>query len=109
MPCWSVQESKVEFLATSTDADLLATALERVGYTVAHVPEGMLLFRKDGASGSYDPRTGRLELPQGWDVNEIRRIYAEQTVEGQARKFGWQLEWSTNAAGHRQAVVQRRG
>ena len=109
MPCWSVQESKVEFLATSTDTGLLATALERLGYAVARVPEGMLVFRKDGQSGSYAPRTGRLELAQGWDVNEIKRAYSEQTVESQARKFGWQLEWSTNAAGHRQAVVQRRG
>ena len=109
MPCWTVQESKVEFLATSTDTGLLTTALERLGYAVARVPEGMLVFRKDGASGSYDPRTGRLELAQGWDVNEIKRAYSEQTVESQARKFGWQLEWSTNAAGHRQAVVQRRG
>ena len=109
MPCWTVQESKVEFLATSTDTELLAAALEKLGYSVARAPEGMLVFRKDGASGSYDPRTGRLEFPQDSDVNEIKRAYAEQTVESQACKFGWQLEWSTNAAGHRQAVVQRRG
>jgi hypothetical protein len=109
MPCWTAQESKVEFLATSTDTGLLATALERLGYTAAFVPEGMLVFRKDGASGSYDSRSGRLELAQGWDVNEIKRAYSEQTVESQARKYGWQLEWSTNAAGRRQAVVERRG
>jgi hypothetical protein len=109
MPCWTVQESKIEFLATNTDTELLATALERLGYAVARVPEGMWVLRKDGVSGSYDPRTGRLELPQDCDVNEIRRAYSEQTVESQARKFGWQLEWSTNATGHRQAVVQRRG
>ena len=109
MPCWTVQESKVEFLATSTDTGLLTTALERLGYAVARVPEGILLFRKDGVSGSYDARTGCLELPQDCDVNELKRAYSEQTVESQARKFGWQLEWSTNATGRRQAVVQRRG
>src|SRR3989454_12384939 len=109
MPCWTVQESKVEFLATSTDTELLAAALERLGYTAARAPEGMLVFRKGGASGSYDPRTGRLELAQGWDVNEIKWAYSEQTAERQARKFGWQLEWSNHAAGHRTALGQRTG
>ncbi len=109
MPCWTIQESKVEFLAKSTDAELLATALEKRGYEVTRASETALVFRKDGGLGSYDPQTGRLGLAQGWDVNEIKRSYSDLTVESQARKFGWQLEWSTNATGRRQAVVQRRG
>ena len=109
MPCWSIQESKAEFLAKSTEPELLATALEKLGYTVDRVSDTVLVFRKGGASGSYDARTGRMELAQGSELNEIKRAYSEQTVESQARKFGWQLEWSTNAAGRRQAVMQRRG
>jgi hypothetical protein len=109
MPCWTVQESKVQFLAASTDPDVLATALEKLGYAVARVSDTVLTFQKNGQSGSYDGRTGRLELPQGWDLNEIKRPYSQETAESQARKFGWKLEWSTNAAGHRQAAVARRG
>jgi hypothetical protein len=109
MPCWTVQESKVEFLAKTTDRDLLTAALEKLGYEVTRASAAVLIFRKDGASGSYDAQSGRLGLAEGWDVNEIKRAYSEQVVESQARRFGWQLEWSINSAGRRQAVVQRRG
>jgi hypothetical protein len=109
MPCWTIQQSKVEFLASSTDMELLAAALQRIGYGVSRVSESELLLTKGGTSGRYDAQTGRLELARGGDVNEIKRGYAEEVVNGQARKFGWQIQWTTNAAGHRQAVTQRRG
>lgn len=109
MPCWTIQQSKVEFLASSTDTELLAAALQRIGYGVHRLSESELFLAKGGTSGRYDARTGRLELAPGWDVNEIKRGYSEEVVNSQARKFGWQIQWATNAAGNRQAVIQRRG
>jgi hypothetical protein len=48
-------------------------------------------------------------LPQACDVNAIKCAYAEQVVQSQAIKHGWRVSWRTNAQGHRQAMVQRRG
>jgi hypothetical protein len=113
MPCYTIQQSHVEFLAKSTDLTLLTEALRKLGFEVSELDHRLVLRKRDPngyfRSGSYDRTTGRLELDSAWDVNEIKRAYSERVVESQARKFGWQLEWSTNAPGHRQATVLRRG
>ncbi len=113
MPCNTIQRSEVEFFPSNTDTDLLTLALERLGFEVATLDNRLVLRRPDtfgyNRSGSYEPKTGRLELNSGWDVSEIKRAYSEQVIESQARKFGWQLQWSTNKAGRREATVLRRG
>ena len=113
MPCYTIQQSHVEFLSKSTDLTLLTEALRKLGFEVSELNDRLVLRKLDAngyfRSGSYDRTTGRIELDSSWDVNEIKRAYSERVVESQARKFGWQLEWSTNAAGHRQATVLRRG
>jgi hypothetical protein len=113
MPCYTIQRSEVEFLPNSTDTGLLTLALERLGFEAVALADQLVLRRPDTSgyfrSGSYDAKTGRLELDSEWDVNEIKRAYSEQTVESQARKFGWQLQWSTNKAGRREVTVLRRG
>ena len=113
MPCYAIQQSHVEFLAKSTDLTLLAEALRKLGFEVSELNDRLVLRKLDAngyfRSGSYDHTTGRIELDSSWDVNEIKRAYSERVVESQARKFGRQLEWSTSAAGHRQASVLRRG
>ena len=113
MPCYTIQQSQVEFLAKSTDLTLLTEALRKLGFEVTELSGRLDLRKRDPngyfRSGSYDCATGRLELDNTWDVSEIKRAYSERVVESQARKFGWQLEWSTNTASHRQATVLRRG
>jgi len=113
MPCYTIQQSHVEFLAKSTDLTLLAEALRKLGFEVSELNDRLVLRKRDPNGyfrlGSYDRATGRLEVDTTWDVNEIKRAYSERVVDSQARKFGWQLEWGTNAAGHRQASVLRRG
>jgi hypothetical protein len=113
MPCDTIQRSEIEFLPNSTDTRLLTLALERLGFEVAMLSDRLVLRKQDAngfyRSGSYDQKTGQLELYIGWDINEIKRAYSEQTVESQARKFGWQLQWGTNKAGRREATVLRRG
>ena len=108
MPCYTIQRSQVAFLAQTTDADQLTGALESLGFQVATMSSG-LVFRKDGRAGSYATATGRLELAEAWDISQIKRAYSEKIIESQAKKFGWQLQWTTNAAGNRQATVLRRG
>lgn len=113
MPCNTIQQSKVEFLPKNTDTALLTQALERLGFEVSKQDDRLILLGQDNygyyGSGSYDAKTGQMELSSGWDINEIKRGYSEQVIESQARKFGWQLQWSTNKAGHREANVLRRG
>ncbi len=113
MPCYTIQRSEVEFLPTNTDTGLLTLGLDRLGFEVATLDDRLVLRKPDSygyyRSGSYEPKTGRLELYSGWDVDEIKRAYSGQVVESQARKYGWQLQWSTHEAGRREAVVLRRG
>ena len=113
MPCDTIQRSEVEFLPDSTDTHLLTLALKRLGFEVATLSDRFVLRKQDTygyyRSGSYEAKTGRIELYSGWDVNEIKRAYSEQVIESQARKFGWQLQWGTNKAGRREATVLRRG
>ena len=106
MPCNTVQSSKVEILAQSTDVLLLQAALEGLGFQVFASSETLLTFYKNGQRGFFDKRSGRLQLAESWDSSEIKRAYSEQVVESQAKRFGWQLEWSTNAAGRREANVR---
>lgn len=109
MPCNTIQQSKVEFLATSTDTGLLTEALRSLGFThITHQSE-LLSFRVQNGLGSFHKATGRLTLPQSCDINTIKRAYSVQVVQSQATKHGWKIAWSTNTQGHRQAIVQRRG
>lgn len=108
MPCNTIVRSKVEFLATSTDLDLLKAGLEALGHSVAKY-ENTLTFSKYGRRGSFNKVTGELVLDRAWDGEKIKRAYSEQVVNSTARKNGWQVEWKTNAAGNREAKVLRRG
>lgn len=109
MPCNTIQRSKVEFLAKSTDVALLIKGLQSLG--ISHVEQSgeLVVFRTIDGVGSYSKATGKLNLPQSCDVNAIKRAYSEQVVQSQASKHGWRISWRTNAEGHRQAMVQRRG
>lgn len=114
MPCDTIQRSEVQFLAQSTDLDLLKKALEAMGYTVTETATG-LSFSNYSVSGTYTKATGSLQTTvrgygstAGLDVNEVKRGYSEQVVNQQAKKFGWKVEWTTNKAGRKEAIVQKR-
>jgi hypothetical protein len=111
MPCDSIQQSQVEFLEKSTDTKLLTKALEAMGYHV--VDRGDLLqFSNGGVSGTYEKKTGKITSTGYYatiDTAELKRQYSGQVVEQQAKKFGWNLSWSTNpTTGNRQAKVLKR-
>ena len=89
MPCYTIQQSHVEFLAKSTDLTLFTEALRKLGFEVTELSGRLDLRKRDPngyfRSGSYDCATGRLELDSTWDVNEIKRAYSERVVESQAQ------------------------
>jgi hypothetical protein len=99
----------VEFLATSTDIELLTKALGSLGFSSVTLQGQVLTFQTQKGMGSFSKETGKLILPASCDVNEIKRAYSAEVVQLQASKHGWKISWSTNAEGHRQASVQRRG
>lgn len=107
MPCDTVARTKVEFLPKSTDVALLKKALAALGYRVT---EGTyaLSFSNGYQAGSYDKSTGKLSMPEQWDTSAVKRAYAEETVNFAAQENGWEIEWSTNAEGIREAAVERR-
>ena len=110
MPCDSIQRSQVEFLATSTDLQLLAEGLRSLGFTVREHEQG-LTFAKYGTSGTYDKATGKL-TSSGFnelDTAAVKVAYSEAVVNSQAKKFGWKIDWKTTASGEREATVQKRG
>jgi hypothetical protein len=91
MPCYTIQKSKVEFLANTTDTNPLAAGLRQLGFKVTQTPEG-LHFEKAGGSGTYASASGLLQMDKCWDASELKRAYSEQVVESQARTFGWRLQ-----------------
>lgn len=112
MPCYSIQESKVEFLANSTDADLLAKALQKMGYTVHRKGNKVVYGKSDGwgsrTDGTYDTKTGKLEYTGNLDTAALKRAYSEEVVEHVADKNDWKIEWSTNPSGNKEANVYKR-
>ena len=97
-------------MATSTDLHLLAEGLRSLGFTVNEHERG-LDFAKYGTAGTYDKATGKL-TSRGFnelDTAAVKVAYSEAVVNSQAKKFGWKIEWSRNAAGNREATVQKRG
>ena len=107
MPCDSIERSKIAFLANTTDVTLLAKGLAKKGFNVRQTTTGLSISRY-GKYGSYDSRTGRLDIPTSWQVDEFKRAYAREVVDSQAQEFGWEIEWKTNANGEDEATVQRR-
>jgi len=107
MPCDSIERTKVEFLAKSTDVKLLAKGLKARGFSV-NLQGHMLYFSRYGQSGNYNAQTGRLDVPESTDTNEFKQAYAKEVVNSQAEENGWEVEWRTNESGNEEAVVEKR-
>ena len=107
MPCDSIERSKIAFLANTTDVTLLAKGLAKKGFNVRQTTTGLSISRY-GQSGSYDKATGRLNIPQSWNIDEFKRAYAEEVVTQQAADNGWEIEWRTSESGDKEATVTKR-
>lgn len=92
MPCWTIQEAKVEF-ASNTDRKLLLDALNSAGQR-AVLQNDRITF----ASGEYDcvkhqfTFRGLNQQQAEEKVKEFKRAYSAQTVLSQAKRFGWQVK-----------------
>lgn len=106
MPCYTIQRSKVEFLAKTTDLQLLQEAMTRLGYEGV-IEGGQLSFRSGPFRGWFDKSTGRLTIPTTLSIDAVKRAYSVQVVESQSRKFGWKVSWTTNAAGNQETKIIR--
>jgi hypothetical protein len=104
MPCYTNNIATVEF-GKNTDLDLLALAMKEIGETVysrtATTLDAYAVRFKDGKL-EYD--ADNFTLAQ---VANLKRAYSEQVITQTAKRNGWQLSWSVNASGNRQAEVLR--
>lgn len=93
MPCYTNQTATVQF-GKNTDTVLLDAALTQIGIRPY--------------SANFNRETGTLTLRGVTaDVETIKRAYSEQVIEQTAKRNGWQLQWTVNASGNRQAEVIR--
>jgi hypothetical protein len=94
MPCYTVQTATVQF-GKNTDPELLRKALFSAG-----------IFEYNYA---FDRATGELTLNTRDEskIGQVKRLYSEQVLEHTAKRNGWRLTWSTNAAGNRVAETER--
>lgn len=94
MPCYQVQVASVNL--NKADHELLAKALEKLGYTVSRQGK-TLIFSKGNVSGTYKndklevQARGGAKLP---DTDEIKRAYSEKVIQRMADKYaeeGWEV------------------
>jgi hypothetical protein len=86
MPCYTVQTASVNL--NNADHDLLAKALEKLGYTVVRTGKNFV-FRKGAVSGSYQNNKINMQATGGakMDTDEIKRAYSEQVIHHMAEKY----------------------
>src|ERR1700690_11746 len=104
MPCYTNQVSTVEF-GKNSDLALMEKAMLAIGESIysrgPNQLDGFAVRFKDGRL-EYDANKFSLA-----DVANLKRAYSEQVLEQTAKRNGWNLQWSVNASGNRQATVER--
>ena len=98
-------------MAKTTDVKLLMEAMKKLGYTVRETATGFS-FAGKGHSGTYQKASGKFSSTGSYstlDIGEVKRGYSEEVVTSQAKRNGWQISWSTNKEGRREAKVLKRG
>lgn len=109
MPCDQVITCRVHLLEKATDLKLLKKALENLGFQVRETATGLSFSRGYRESGTYEKSTGKLNLPETVNGNDVKVEYSKETVNDQAAKFGWDVEWETNEEGQPEAQVSKKG
>lgn len=95
MPCWMTATTTVELKAA--DHLLLARAAERLGWTVLHAGESLLIQTPEGITLRVSAQSVEIPIGQEDLVKTLQRAYARQALENVASRFGWTLE-STDAS-----------
>jgi hypothetical protein len=92
MPCYTNQTATVQF-GKNTDAELLRLALASQGLTADNY-----IFNRE---------SGELTTFRAVNLSALKQAYSEQVITQTAKRNGWQLQWTVNASGNRQAEVLR--
>ena len=104
MPCYTQNVSTVEF-GKNTDLKLFEEAAKVLGESVYSRSANRIdymTFRLDNGKLTYDP----LRFTED-KLAQLKRSYSEQVIMATAKKNGWQVAWTTNAAGNKVAQVER--
>jgi hypothetical protein len=88
---------------------ILLDSLRQAGYR-AHQTENVIRFGKEAISGYFNTESCQMVIQNAEDGTEgqMKVAYSKEVVNSQAKRFGWKLDWSTNAAGNPVATVKRR-
>ena len=92
MPCYTNQTATVQF-GKNTDAELLRLALLAQGLTADNY--------------TFDRVTGELTTFRAVNLSALKQAYSEQVITQTAQRNGWELQWTVNKSGNRQAEVIR--
>ena len=89
MPCWTVQETQIDF-GQKTDTALLTRALAGLGLNPRQIPTGIQFF-----NGSFNTATGKLTLsgsePEARTI-QLRKAYGAEIAKREAARHGWTLQ-----------------
>ena len=92
MPCDSIQTQQISFKDAQGHEQLLAEALERLGYRVTIAGAYIQFVHPNGIRGSY--ANGQF-CSQGYaqmDVDVVKREFATGAVKKAAKQYGWPIE-----------------
>lgn len=92
MPCYTNQVATVRF-GKNTDAELLRIALQSQGISAQNY--------------TFNRETGELTTFRAVNLSQLKQAYSEQVIIQTAKRNGWELQWSVNKSGNRQAEVIR--
>lgn len=104
MPCYTQNTATVEF-GPKTDLGLFELAAQVLGEKIFARSPGRIdffSFRLENGKLTYDPARFTPDK-----LAQLKRAYSEEVIKATAKKNGWQVSWSTNAAGNRVAEVER--
>lgn len=96
MPCYTVSTATVLF-GKNTDRELLALAADSLGVRISTF---------DSASGTVTI-SGSFRGSETETMAALKRAYSVEVVKQTAKRNGWSLNWSQDAAGNPVANVER--
>lgn len=73
MPCWTIQETKIDL--GKVNADILKAAMAALGVSDYRMNGNKLIMRDTAVTES-----------------DVKRAYSKQVVVSQAKRFGWNLK-----------------
>lgn len=95
MPCYTQREVTVEL--NVANPELLTAGLKAAGFTVQTTPRGFYVTNSKGLQAHI--RDGKITTAAQTEsiINEIKRAYSGEVVRTAAKRFGWNLNKTSEA------------